>query len=82
MTLKELQTEITEIDFETVDKAAVTLASAFANDPTTLIALPDPDKRANLAPIIAYDLKLEMLSGGKVYATSPECEGVACWHGS
>jgi ribosomal protein S18 acetylase RimI-like enzyme len=82
MTLEKLQTEITAVDFETVNKAATTLASAFANDPTTFIALPDPDKRANLAPIIAYDLKLEILSGGKVYATSPECEGVACWHKS
>ena len=71
---------IISVDQHMVDKAAITIANAFAEDPGIVYALPNPSKLANFPLIIAYQLKLDLMNGGKVYTTSPECEGVACWH--
>lgn len=71
---------IIPVDRHTVGKAAITITNAFAGDPGIRYALPDPAKRANLHHIIAYNLKLDLMNGGRIYTVSPECEGVACWH--
>jgi GNAT superfamily N-acetyltransferase len=63
-----------------LDKAALTVSGAFANDFNLKYALPDPAKRANYPRIIRYFLNLELKSGARVYATSKDCEGVIIWH--
>ncbi len=79
--MSEKQTSgIVPVTLSTVNDAALTIASAFADDASTLEALPNPARRANLHRIFAYRLRLTLQNGGVVSATSHHYEGVACWY--
>ena len=62
--MSEKQTSgIVPVTLSTVNDAALTIASAFADDASTLEALPNPAKRANLHRIFAYRLRLTLQNG-------------------
>jgi ribosomal protein S18 acetylase RimI-like enzyme len=65
-----------------VEPASLSLARAFADDPSTAYFVPDAGKRGNLNYSFEYYLQLALLSKGyEAYVTSPECEAVAVWVG-
>ncbi len=70
---------LTQLNISQLDAATKCVTAAFADDPSVKYMIPDPEKRANLKYINRYFIKLCMLGGGKVMATSPGCEGVAIW---
>ncbi len=73
---------LTNLNLSLTKPASVTAARAFADDPETLYLIPDAAKRANLNHAFEYFLRISVLGKEEVYATSPNCEGVAIWSDS
>jgi len=67
------------LTLDLVKAAALTGARAFADDPTTLYLIPNPEKRPNLHYAFEYYFRLSVLNGDEAYVTSRDCEGVATW---
>ena len=67
------------IDLSLVERASITCARAFADDPLTLWMIPDPHKRANLRYAFEMILRMAAMGGAEAYTTSAVCEGVAVW---
>jgi ribosomal protein S18 acetylase RimI-like enzyme len=79
--------DLTPLSAELVEKASITSALAFAEDPTTAYLIPEPKKRVNLHYAFEYYFRLSLLDNEETYVTSAACEGVAGWvrsgtHGS
>ena len=71
--------ELTPLSPELIEKASITSAAAFADDPTTDYLIPEPKKRGNLRYAFEYYFRLSVLDREETYTTSPLCEGVASW---
>jgi GNAT superfamily N-acetyltransferase len=62
-----------------VNKASITCANAFIDDPETIYLIPDKKKRENLKYAFVYYLRMSVAERAEICTTSPNCEGVAIW---
>jgi ribosomal protein S18 acetylase RimI-like enzyme len=67
------------IDLPFVKPASLTCARSFADEPYMCYLIPDESKRVNLHYAFEIYLRMCIMGGDEVYATSPNYEGIALW---